>query len=645
MLVSQSRPRNLRWVHAGPLLYGDWGTSRLYVLGLAFLYTAHASVVYLAAIAVLMLLVSWAYTIVCRSFPDGGGVYTAARQINPVLSVVGATLLLSGYIMTAAISVIEAFHYFGVPDGIILPLGIVSILLIGGINWFGAKSAGRFALVVAFGALAVSGVMAIVCLPYFFKGLETISLDYFREHSAGDAWVSFTKICLALAGVEAVANMTGLMKQPVDKEAKRTIWPVTLEVVILNMVFGIALAGLSYTVDGTSLAEVHEPHVYLLEELEAGTASGEVPAERLAAVEEEVEQYTNAAMKVIATDSGTRFLGETGGFVFGKIAGVVFGLLLLSATNTAVMATVSVLYAMGQDNELPRPLTKLNFSGVPWVGLIVAMVIPIGVIAVEQDVTTLAKLYVLGVCGAITVTLLSTAFNRELDVGPRARAALWALGLFLLAVTLTIGITQWISAAFSGGLIAAVLATRALLRARSKTSPEPITEPELGWLAEARRETLDIDPGKPKILLAARGRYQAEFAVDLAKRRGATLIVVFVRTLRLLDQTPGTLPRIDEDADAQQALGTTAVLARDAAVPFLPVYVVSEDIADEIVDYAVTYGCDTVIVGKSKRTVFSRKLAGDVVTQVASLLPDGVSLITRSPDTPHVPRASGRDVN
>ena len=62
MLVTDSRPRNLRWIHAGPLLYGDWGTSRLYVLGLAFLYTAHASVVYLAAIGLLMLAVSLAST-------------------------------------------------------------------------------------------------------------------------------------------------------------------------------------------------------------------------------------------------------------------------------------------------------------------------------------------------------------------------------------------------------------------------------------------------------------------------------------------------------------------------------------------------------------------------------------------------------
>ncbi|MGV6813848.1 MAG: universal stress protein, partial [Phycisphaerales bacterium] len=149
MLVTDSRPRNLRWIHAGPLLYGDWGTSRLYVLGLAFLYTGHASIVYLAAIGLLMIAVSWAYTIICRCFPDGGGVYTAARQLSPTLSVVGSTLLLSGYIMTAAISVIEAFHYFHVPHHLVLPLSVAAIVLVGGVNWLGAKSAGKFALFIA----------------------------------------------------------------------------------------------------------------------------------------------------------------------------------------------------------------------------------------------------------------------------------------------------------------------------------------------------------------------------------------------------------------------------------------------------------------------------------------------------------------
>ncbi len=639
MLVSDSRPRNLKWIHAGPLLYGDWGTSRLYVLGLAFLYTAHTSVLYLAAIGLLMIAVSWAYTIVCKSFPDGGGVYTAARQLSPTLSVIGSTLLLSGYIMTAAISVVEAFHYFGTSHSLTVPLALATLVFVGFINWFGARAAGRFALIVAMTALGVSAIMFVFSVPFFLKGIQTIDFDYLKHTSPGNAWVAFTGICLALAGVEAVANMTGLMTHPVEKTAKRTIWPVTLEVVALNMFFGLALAGLSFTVGDTSLAETHAPHIEQLAEMQAQVDAGTMSAEHFAEFEHEVEQYTNASMRVIAQESGEHMFGESFGAVSGNVAGIAFGLLLLSATNTAVMAMVSVLFAMAKDKELPGKLTNLNYSGVPWVGLLVSVAIPAGVIIIEQDVTVLAKLYVLGVCGAITVTLLSVAVNKKLEIGNLSRAGLWVLGLFLLSITVTIGVTQLVSTAFSGTLIALALGSRWVMARVQKEAPEPLAVPEQGWLAELKKPTIQIDPTKPAIMLAARGRNQSDFAVDLAKRRGATLYAIFVRSLRVMDVIPGQVPDVEHDPDAQEALGTTAALAAEAGVPFVPIYVTSPEIVDEILDYTVTHLCDTLIMGKTRRSFFARKLDVDVVGRVASLLPESVALITRSASTPHVAKS------
>lgn len=674
MLTTESRPRDLRWVHAGPLLYGDWGTSRLYVLGLAFLYTAHASIIYLAAIGLLMLAVSWAYTHICRCFPDGGGVYTAARRLSPTLSVVGSTLLLSGYIMTAAISVIEAFHYFHVPERWVLPCAVGSIVVLGGVNWLGAKSAGKFALVVALAALVVSGVMAVVAFPAFITGIETISFDYFRESSAGDAWVNFTRICLALAGVEAVANMTGLMKEPVEKEAKRTIWPVSGEVVGLNLFFGLALAGLGFTVLGTPLRDAHIPDEQRLIETrsefigalpEADRAAFDPGArielgerelaalpdparEAYARVDEHqdgVGRYTNAAMRVVAESSAGDLIGPRAGAVMGHVAGITFGLLLLSATNTAIMAMVSVFYAMAQDKELPGQLTRLNFSGVPWVGLIISVLIPIGVILVEQDVTVLASLYVLGVTGAITVTVLSTSVNRGLELSTPTRVFMVALGLFLLAITLTIGVTQPVSTAFSGSLVALTLGTRTIRALRPPAGARALEAPDAGWLAILRATDATVDPDKPKIMLAARGRSQSEFAVDLAKRREATLFAIFVRPVRVLDLQPGRSPRIETDEDAQQTLGTTAMIAREHGVPIVPIYVTAQDIAEEILDYTATYNCDTLIMGKSRRSSVARRLEGDVVSQVARHIPDGVMLLTRSAETPHavMPVGTGGD--
>lgn len=613
MLVTQKRPRVLKWQLAAPLLYGDWGTSRLYVLGLAFFFTAHASLFYLVSIGALMACVAWAYTIVCRSYPDGGGVYTAARDINKTLSVIGATLLLCGYIMTAAISVVEALHYIGVGHGWTLPGSILLILVLGLVNWFGAKAAGRLALYIAFAALAASAVIVVLAVPHVPAGLHNAADSFFTPFDdIGASWVYFTKLCLALAGVEAVANMTGLMKEPVERTSKFTLLPVLGEVVLLNLFFGIAFLGLSAFADAT------------------------VPMSQQDPLTEEARAVRDTAMKVLATEAGGDMFGASAGFWIGKVCAVVFALLLLSATNTAVMAMVSVMFSMGQDRELPRGLTKLNYSGVPWVGLIVACVVPCVILLITVDVLTLAKLYILGVAGAITVNVLCCAANKKLQISALERSGLAALGVFLLGVSVTIAVTQLEALVFAGTTVGAVLLVRQGLSLYRKGGAveEELEQEEIDWLAELRKSPAQIDPSRPRIMLAARGRYQAEFAVDLARRRKATLFAIFVRTLRVMDVTPGRIPKIQDDPDAIEALGTTARLARRYGVPFFPIYVTSSEIAEEILDYTVTYGCDTLILGKTRRRAFARALEGDVVVNIAEHLPGEVALITREA-TPH----------
>src|SRR3954451_2894370 len=112
-LLSSERPRNVGWFAAGSMLFGDWGTSRLYVLGLAFLVAGRTSFWLILLMSLLILGVGWAYTQICRIYPNGGGVYTAARQRSALLGVVGALLLFADYTITASLSALDAYHYFG----------------------------------------------------------------------------------------------------------------------------------------------------------------------------------------------------------------------------------------------------------------------------------------------------------------------------------------------------------------------------------------------------------------------------------------------------------------------------------------------------------------------------------------------------
>src|SRR3954471_17208099 len=112
-MLSSERPRNVGWFSAAGMLFGDWGTSRLYVLGIAFLIAGRTSFWLILLMSLLILGVGWAYTQICRIYPNGGGVYTTARQHHALMGVIGALLLFADYTITASLSALDAFHYFG----------------------------------------------------------------------------------------------------------------------------------------------------------------------------------------------------------------------------------------------------------------------------------------------------------------------------------------------------------------------------------------------------------------------------------------------------------------------------------------------------------------------------------------------------
>ena len=90
-----NRPRNVDWKRAAALLYGDWGTSKAYVIGAAFLTMGFSSMPIILAVCALTGVVGAMYMIVCRYFPEGGGVYSAARLQSRFLASVGGLLLVA----------------------------------------------------------------------------------------------------------------------------------------------------------------------------------------------------------------------------------------------------------------------------------------------------------------------------------------------------------------------------------------------------------------------------------------------------------------------------------------------------------------------------------------------------------------------
>src|SRR5947209_4862410 len=150
------RPRNVDWKRAAALLYGDWGTSKAYVIGLAFVAAGFASLPIILAVCVLTAVVAYNYIIVCKHFPDGGGVYSAARLQSRFLASTGALLLCANFIVTAALSGWAAVSYLGVPSRYAAVATMGLVLMIGVVNFFGPKHSGSVSIWLAIPAVISS---------------------------------------------------------------------------------------------------------------------------------------------------------------------------------------------------------------------------------------------------------------------------------------------------------------------------------------------------------------------------------------------------------------------------------------------------------------------------------------------------------
>lgn len=604
MLVRHDRPRNLRWYLAAPMLFGDLGTSRLYVLGLAISYAGTSAPYYVAAVGVLLILVGWAYTVACRVNPDGGGVYSAGRAIHPNIGLIGATLLLTDFVVTAALSTYEAIAYIGAPLGLsrdLIPwLSVLAILLLGGLNYIGPKRAGSFALAVAIASIAATVVLAAACIGDAPTGWTRITP---LHDNPWHMWTSFTNVVLALSGIEAIANLTGIMVLPVARTTRLSIWPVISEVVIFNLILIVAAMAIP------GLAEMGT----------WATAPHEQVTEQQHAVQERL-------LELMARQHTADWLAAA--------ISVVFGLLLLSASNTAILAMMNIQYSMGRDGELPEMFAKINSFGVPWYGLFAACLLPIAVVTLAGSVQTLAGMYAIGVVGAITINLWATAWNRKLDVKQLERFGLWLLGGVLFVLWLTIAWTKPLASGFLAAMLAGGISLRFVgqtlaRRAPAPATPAPSATPALTAAEQAAlAPLLAFDPARRRILVATRGAPALlKFAFEHAKLLNANVFVLFVRELAVIYQGEGPPLTPDRDADARGVFELSEQLARKNGVPLERIYSVSPSTSDVILDVAATYAVDFVILGASRRTGVMRALRGDVISGVAENLPAETTML------------------
>ena len=614
-LLAAERPRNLGWFGAAGLLFGDWGTSRLYVLGLAFLVAGRTSFTLICMMSLLILAVGWAYTQICRLYPEGGGVYSAARGVHPLLGVLAALLLFADYTVTASLSALDAFHYFGLEKAVVheqTPVdaggqiirpgaeeaspadavkapklrfyetaafwAILSIIAIGAVNLLGPKHSAGLAILVAV-------AMVIITLGVTFCALPQIHWRELRlgnpfDQKIGDLWHAFTAIVLALSGVEAIASLTGVMKKPVFKTSRRAIWVVALEVALFNILLGLVMLSI-YPLDRNA----HAPDMLAHMARTYTGAWGEWPV---------------------------RILG---------------GLLLLSAANTAIGALMGLLYIMSRDRELPQVLQKLNSMGAPSVAAIAGTLIPVGVLLAVSDVEGLSHLYAIGIVGAVAINCVLCAFHPRLRRWYR-KGPMLAIGCLLGVIWVTIAIDKRQALIFVAIVLACGFSLRFFTHWLAGRRPK-MSLFRQAIVAQLTPEAL----AKPRMMIATAGGSQlADQACLDAKNHDQALVVAFVRELQLNYKVEGAASMtLDTDPAAQTMFIDFLEAGHRHGVPIIPAYDTGTNAPEIIAELAAMNGVSKLTIGTSRRSTLHTIIKGSIQRKLEQLLPSDIAVEVMSP--------------
>ncbi|PYL80543.1 MAG: universal stress protein UspA [Verrucomicrobia bacterium] len=562
------RPRNVDWKRAAAILYGDWGTSKAYVIGLAFAVAGYSSFCLIAAMCVLTALVGINYMIICRLYPDGGGVYAAVRHRSEVISIVGAFLLIADYLVTAAISALSAFQYLGVPHP--EKFAALSILIIGLLNLLGPKQTGGLAFLISVPTALVVVILGLFSLPHLgqaFAHLQPLHGTF------GQNWAAFVGIVLALSGVEAIANATGVMKlDPGSTDAQpcviKTSTPAIL-IVMIEVCFFTALFGLAaHALNGLQVV------------------NGDVNAPGAEGVRDYMLRYMGQIFLGGA-------LGPAFGHLFAVVVSVVFAFLLLSASNTAIVDLIMIQFLMGRDRELPGIFHRLNKWGVPNLAAVLATVVPMALVIFVKDMAGLADLYAVGVVGAIATNLGATSTDRKLSIKTWERSLMLGTFLVMAAIEISLLVDKPNARYFAVTILAVGLILRGLVQER---------------------------------LCAVRGTGRTlDFALREARKTGSRLYLLFVREQPFMTEQDSKR-KWQEDPEASTVFAEAKEKSASDQPPLF-CYAVSPSAAETIVDVAATVGASRLILGAPQRSALMKLLRGNVIREVSDSLPEEIDLL------------------
>ncbi len=392
MAERHPREQALRRVHGTGALfaaaYGNVGSSIYYALGLVALYALGLTPVTFIIAGLIFAFTAATYVEATVLYPEAGGSSSFARHaFNELASFFAAWAQMLTYIVTVAISAFFVPHYLAVfweplghgPADVIFGVGLVVLLAL--LNIRGTEESARLNLVLAIADLLTQVVLAVIGLALVFNADLLVSqVDFGSVPTWGDFALGIAVGMVAYTGIETISNMA-----EEARDADRTIPRGTGYTVI-------AVVGLYALLPGIALSAMPV------------TGSGDAATTELATT------YADDPVLGIVENIG---LGAGLTNVLEVYVGILAAVILLIATNAALIGLSRLTFSMGQHRQLPMILRRVHprFK-TPYTAIIAFSVVAIVVMA-PGETTFLGAIYAFGATLSFTIAHLSVIWMRK----------------------------------------------------------------------------------------------------------------------------------------------------------------------------------------------------------------------------------------
>ncbi len=387
------RDESLSRVHGVGALYsaayGNVGSSIYYALGVTAAFALGLTPVAFVIAGLIFICTAATYAEATVMYPEAGGSSSFARHaFNELVSFVAAWGQLLNYVITAAISAYFVPHYLAVfwgpladaPADVILASVLVIALAV--INIRGTEESSKLNVVLAAADLATQTALVLLGLALVFSPevlIDNIHLGVAPTWS--DFALGIAVGMIAYTGIETISNMAEEARDAA-RTVPRAVGLTVVAVLGLYMLIPlVALSAMPVTQDAAGNYAT-----------ELGTTFADNPM--LGIVE-------NLGLDATPTELLRYYVG-----LFAAV-------ILLIATNAAMIAVSRLTYSMGQFRQLPEKLRQVHPRyRTPYIAIILFAVVAI-ITMLPGQTELLATLYSFGAMLSFTVAHVAVVRLRQ----------------------------------------------------------------------------------------------------------------------------------------------------------------------------------------------------------------------------------------